>query len=135
MRAQEVLGIEFYGQGEAARLANRVSEQLRLIDENLNLSVSTRSIADAEQKLGRDECQMTELKQCVEELRAKADARLELEERRDNLAEFLADPIFLERKRWDRERNWVQGRQDFVQTVLEVLPESMPSPTDVSIDN
>ena len=134
MRAQEVLGIEFYGQGEAARLANRVSEQLRLIDENLELSVPTDSIADAEQRLERDEYQVTELKQCVEELRAKAAARLQLEERRDNLAEFLADPIFLERKRWDRERNWVQSRQDFVQAVLEALPESMPSPTDVSIE-
>ena len=134
LRAQEILGVEFYGQGEAARLANRVSEQLRLIDENLDLSVPMDSIADAERRLERDEYQVTELQQCVEELRAKAAARLQLEERRENLAEFLADPIFLERKRWDRERSWVQGRQDFVQAVLEDLPESMPSPTDVSIE-
>ena len=32
---------EFYGQGEAARLADRVGEQMRLIDENLDLSTSS----------------------------------------------------------------------------------------------
>ena len=36
IRPLDILGIEFYGQGEVARLADRVDEQLRLIDENLD---------------------------------------------------------------------------------------------------
>ena len=41
LRPLDVLGVEFYGQGEAARLADRASEQMRLIDENLDHSLST----------------------------------------------------------------------------------------------
>ena len=134
IRPLDVLGIEFYGQGEAARLANRVGEQLRLIDENLDHSVSTDIIAAAERDLTTDEDLLTGHKQSVEKLRVKAAARPQLEARRDRLAESLADPIFAERTRWDRERVWVQGRQDWVQAVIDILPESMPSRADVPIN-
>ena len=134
VRPLDVLGIEFYGQGEAARLADRVGEQLRLIDENLDHSVSTDIIAATERDLTRDEDLLTEHKNGVEELQVKAAARPQLEARRDRLAESLADPIFAERTRWDRERTWVQGRQDWVQAVIDILPESMPSNTDVPIN-
>ena len=134
MRPLEVLGIEFYGQGEAARLANRVDEQLRLIDENLDLSVPTASISEAEQHLARGEDQLIKHKRRLEELRVEAATRPRLEERRDNLAKSLADPIFAERSRWDREREWVQGQQDWVQSILKSLPESIPTRTVGSID-
>ena len=134
MRPPDVLGIEFYGQGEAARLADRVGEQLRLIDENLDHSVSTDIVTAAERDLTRDEDLLTEHKQGVEKLRVKAAARPQLEARRDRLAESLADPIFAERTRWDRERIWVQGRQDCVQAVIDIFPESMPSRADVPIN-
>ena len=47
VRPSEVLSIEFYGQGEAARLADRVDEQLRLVDENLDLSVFETAVMEA----------------------------------------------------------------------------------------
>ena len=134
MRPLDVLGIEFYGQGEAARLANRVHEQLRLIDENLDHSDATASIAEAEQQLTADENQLVHHKQRLEELCVDVAARPQLEERRDRLAKFLEDPIFAERGRWDRERTWVQGQQDWVQAILDSLPTSIPPRTDVLID-
>ena len=134
LRPSDVLGIEFYGQGEAARLADRVGEQMRLIDENLDHSISTATIAEAERELMRDETQVIKQKRRVEKLRDEAVARPQLEARRDHLAKSLADPIFAERNRWDHERTWVQGRQDWIQAVLNILPESIPSPTDVPID-
>ena len=134
MRPLDVLGIEFYGQGEAARLADRVHEQLRLIDENLDHSDATALIAEAEQQLTVGENQLIEHKQRLEELRVEAATRPQLEERRDRLAKSLADPIFAERTRWDRERTWVQRQQDWVQAILDSLPTSIPPCTDVPID-
>ena len=134
LRPQDVLGTEFYGQGEAARLADRVGEQMRLIDENLDLSVLAATIAEAERELIGDENQVIDLKQSLEKLQVEAATRPQLEERRDRLAETLADPIFDDRKRWDRERVWVQGRQDWVQAISDNLPRSMPSRTGVPID-
>lgn len=134
LRTTDILGIEFYGQGEAARLADRVSEQLRLIDENLDHSIATATIEEAERKLIKNENQVIEHKQAVERLRVEAAARRQLEARRDHLAGSLADPIFAERSRWDYERTWIQERQDYVQATLDLLPESMPSPIDVPID-
>ena len=134
LRPQDVLGTEFYGQGEAARLADRVGEQMRLIDENLDLSTFNAAIAEAGRELIGDENQMIELKQRVEKLQVEAAARPQLEERRDRLAETLDDPIFDDRKRWDSERVWVQGRQDWAQAVSDNLPRSMPSRTDIPID-
>ena len=134
LRPLDVLGIEFYGQGEAARLADRVDEQMRLIDENLDHSASKDAIAKAERELNRGEKQVIEHKERLENLRVEAVERPLLEGRRDRLAESLADPIFAERTKWDLERIWVQGRQDWVQDVFKVLPESMPSRMDVPID-
>ena len=134
MRPPDVLGIEFYGQGEAARLSDRVGEQLRLIDENLDHSEAMASIAEAEKELTDGENQLVEHKQRLEKLRVEAATRPELEQRRNRLAKSLSDPIFTDRTRWDRERNWVQGRQDWVMTVLDSLPESMPPRSEVPID-
>lgn len=134
MRPQDVLGIEFYGQGEAARLADRIGEQMRLIDENIDLSEPTEIISETEWELNEEERQVLELEKRAEQLRGEAAARFELEERRDRLAETLADPIFAERNRWDSEQNWMQQRQHWVQSVLDKLPGSLPSRSDVPID-
>ena len=134
MHPQDVLGVEFYGQGEAARLADRDKEQLRLIDENLNHSDAINAIAEAEHELATDESRLIECMEKVDKLRVEEATRQRLEERRDSLAESLADPIFSERSRWDRERTWVQGRIDWVKDLLDSQPESMPLRTDVSIN-
>jgi DNA repair ATPase RecN len=134
MRPLDVLGIEFYGQGEAARLANRVDEQMRLIDENLDHSDAESSIADAEQQLASDEKQLVRHKKGLEELRVEAATLPQLEERRNRLAQSLADPIFAERTRWDRERTWIQGQQDWVQDILDSLPGSIPTRSQLPID-
>ena len=128
IRPLEVLDIELFGQGEAARLAARVEEQLRLIDENLNHADSLIAIDEAEKELIRDENQIIEYKLRVEELQVEAAVRPKLEIRRDHLRESLDDPIFDERQRWDQERAWVQGQLDWVRKVLASLPESVPSP-------
>ena len=133
-RPLDVLGIEFYGQGEAARLADRVDEQLRLIDENLDHSVTTALIAEANQQLKEGENQLIEHKKRLEELCAEAATRPQLEERGGRLAQSLADPIFDERTRWDRERTWMQEEQDWIQDVLGCLPESIPMRSDLPFD-
>ena len=133
-RPLDVLGIEFYGQGEAARLADRVDEQLRLIDENLDLSDITASIAEAEEQLTMGENQLVVHKQRLDELRDEVSDRPQLEERRDRLAQSLDDPVFAERTRWDRERTWLQEQQDWIQDRLDCLPESIPIRSDLSID-
>ena len=86
MCPRDVLGIEFYGQGEAARLADRVDEQMRLIDENLDHSATTASITKAEEELKAGEKQLIGHNQDLEKLRVEAAARSQLEERRDQLA-------------------------------------------------
>ena len=134
MRPLDLLGIEFYGQGEVAKLADRVDEQLRLIDENLDHSSATASIAEAEQQLEVDEKQLLEHKQRLEELLADAATRPQLEARRDRLNNSLEDPIFADRTRWDRERDWLQIQQDWVQAVLDSLPGSLPGRIDPPID-
>ena len=134
LRPLDVLGIEFYGQGEVAQLADQVDEQLRLIDENLDHYGAMATIAESESDLTENESQLVEYKQRLEELRVEAAGRLDLEQRQQRLAESLADPIFADRTRWDRERTWVQGRQDWVKSVLESLPESILPCTEVPID-
>ena len=134
MCPQGVLGIEFYGQGEAARLANRVDEQLRLIDENLDHSDTTASIAEAEKQLAIGETQLIERKKRFDELCVEAAEGPQLEARRNRLAQSLEDPIFDERTRWDRERTWMQEEQDWIQDVLGCLPESIPMRSDLPID-
>ena len=131
LRPLEVLDIELFGQGEVSRLAARVEEQLRLIDENLDHTDSLVAIDEAEKELIRDEKQIIGYKEQIEKLQVRAASRPKLEERRDQLRESLADPIFVERQRWDVERSWVQGQLDWVKTVLDSLPESVPLPNDL----
>ncbi|MCY3991308.1 MAG: AAA family ATPase [Caldilineaceae bacterium] len=137
MRPYEALGIEFYGQGEAARLADRVDEQLRLIDEHLDLATHEAVIVDAEQELSRGETQIIEYQQAVEELQVRAARRPKLEEHRDQLRESLDDPIFVERQKWDRGAAWMEARQDLVKELLEDLPEfvQLPDDLDFSIED
>ena len=133
-RPLEILGVEFYGQGEAARLADRVDEQLRLIDENLDHSSAMTTIAQVEHQLKVDEQKLIDHEQHLEGLRVEAAARTKLEQRRDQLNSSLADPVFADRKRWDRERTWVQARQDWIQSTLASLPVSVKPPTNVTVD-
>ena len=128
MRPQDVLSIEFYGQGEVAQLANHVDEQMRLIDENLDHSDAYALIKDAEGKLDSGEERLIERKSRLEDLRVEIASLADLEERRTQLAESLDDPIFKERTRWDREYNWIKGQQDWVEGLLDSLPKSVQSP-------
>ena len=134
MRPQDVLGIEFYGQGEVAQLASRANEQMRLIDENLDHSTAHDTITDAEQQLASGEKQLVDRKEELEELRVEAATLPDLVERRRRLAESLADPIFRERTRWDREKAWIQAHQDWVQQMLDALPASVPTRSEFAIE-
>ena len=122
----DVLGIEFYGQGEAAQLANRVHEQLRLIDENLDHSDSWSLITEAEEQLAVGENKLIQHKQRLERLYVEVAKRSPLEERRDHLAKSLADPIFEARSRWDRERQWLERQLAWVKVVQSSLPGTIP---------
>ena len=122
----DVLGIEFYGQGEAAQLANRVHEQLRLIDENLDHSDSWSLITEAEEQLAVGENKLIQYKQRLERLYVEVAKRSPLEERREHLAKSLADPIFEARSRWDRERQWLERQLAWVKVVQSSLPGTIP---------
>ena len=133
----DVLGIEFYGQGEAVRLANRVHEQLRLIDENLDHSDSWSLITEAEEQLAVGENKLIQHKQRLERLYVEVAKRSPLEERRDHLAKSLADPIFEARSRWDRERQWLERQLAWVKVVQSSLPGTIsqqPNDADFVID-
>ena len=130
----DVLSVEFYGQGEVAQLANRVDEQMRLIDENLDHSVVNSTIADAEGQLISGEKLLVESKKKLEELYAEAATLPGLEERRARLARSLEDPVFAERTRWDHEGTWIQGHQDWVREALDTLPDSEPTRSKFTID-
>lgn len=134
LRPIDVLGVEFYGQGEVARLADRVEEQMRLIDENLDYSEDYNSIVNAELELKTGEEQLVQHKQRLEELRVKVASRPRLEERRNHLLQSLSDPVFEERTRWDQERTWLQGQQDWLQSILNELPLSISTYSDISIE-
>ena len=134
LRPMDLLGIEFYGQGEVSRLANRVNEQLRLIDENLDHSEAKSLTGETEEQLAAGENQLIEYKHRLENLCAVVANRPQLEANRKRLAKSLADPIFSDHSRWGRERSWIQGRQDWVEAALGRLPESMPSLTDVPVE-
>ena len=125
---RDVLGIEFYGQGEVSRLADRVDEQLRLVDETLDHSSAMSMIASIQQQLVADEARLLGQQEALEKLRVETSARSRLEERRKELAESLAHPIFAERNRWERDRIWLQGQRDWVQIILDGLPESLSQP-------
>ena len=133
-RPLDVLGIEFYGQGEVARLADRVDEQLRLIDENLDHSDAAVAISEIERKLKTGEEQLVELKRCLEKLGIEAAKRPQLEASLCHLTQSLAAPIFQERTRWDREHEWVQEQQDWVERAMDSLPVTIPARTSVNID-
>ena len=133
----DVLGIEFYGQGEAVRLANRVHEQLRLIDENLDHSDSWSLITEAEEQLAVGENKLIQHKQRLERLYVEVAKRSPLEERRDHLAKSLADPIFEARSKWDRERQWLERQLAWVKVVQSSLPGTIsqqPNDADFVID-
>ena len=134
LRPLDVLGIEFYGQGEVVRLADRVDEQLRLIDENLDHSVAGALVEAAEEQLLANEEQLLNYGQRLETIRAAAAARPQLEERRGNLAKSLEDPIFEERSRWDSERIWMERQEEWVKDILCGLSESIPPRPEDSID-
>ena len=130
----DVLAIEFYGQGEVAHLADRVDEQMRLIDENLDHSSADAAIARLDRDLEDGEKRLIDLCHTLENLRAEAATRPRLETRRDRLSESLAHPVFAERSRWDRERTWINGRQDWLKDIITRLPVSIPPLPEVSVD-
>ena len=131
---QDVMGIEFYGQGEAAWLATRVDEQLRLIDDNLDVSEIEDAIAQAEQQLTTDEGRLIECKAKLVELVADAATRPHLETNHEHLGQSLADPIFEERAKKDKEKDWILGQQQWIDLALEGLPTELPARTQFDID-
>ena len=134
LRPLDVLGVEFYGQGEVALLADRVNEQLRLIDENLDHSESTDSIARVQKNLIDNELDQLKFTQEIEELRVEAAKEPALEARRCTLENSLADPIFKERTIWDDELVWINKQVDWIKNALSQLPESIPPPLDSPVD-
>ena len=130
----DILPIEFYGQGEVAHLADHVDEQLRLIDENIDNEDLVSSIANLEEELSAGEESLIEANERLERLQAQAAAEPELTVRRNRLSESLADPVFSERARWDRERAWIEGYQDWLQEAIDGFPEQIEPHTEVPLD-
>lgn len=130
----DILPIEFYGQGEVARLADHVDEQLRLIDENIDNEDLVSSIANLEEELSAGEESLIEANDRLEELQAQAAAQPDLTARRNRLSESLADPVFSERTRWDRERAWIEGYQIWLEEAVDGFPESIEPHTEVPLD-
>lgn len=134
LRPIELLDIEFYGQGEVVQLADRVDEQLRLIDENIDHADAVAIIVQSETVLVSCASDLLKYKGQLEGLIEVEATRTELEERRDSLAETLGDPIFAERTRWEQEKGWFDEQQNWVQRVIESLPTSIPVRANIDID-
>ena len=134
LHPSDLLDVEFYGQGEVVHLADRVEEQLRLIDENIDQTEAVATIIQAETNLVSGETDLIAYKEQLEELLEVEATRPELEERRDSLAETLKDPIFAERTRWEQEKRWFDEQQGWIQRVIDDLPASIPMRADIEID-
>ena len=129
LHPQQVLGIEFFGQGEVALLADRVNEQLRLIDENLDHSESLKAIERVQHELNENEIDHLELTEELEDLRVQAAKKPELEKRLEILEGSLADQIFEERSNWDNELVWINKQINWINRALARFPESIVSPS------
>ena len=115
-------------------MADRVEEQMRLIDENIDRADAVDTIVQAETKLVSGASKLIEYKLELEDLLVVEATRSGLEERRDSLAESLDDPIFAERKRWEQEKSWFDEQQDWLQRVSKSLPASIPVRANIEID-
>lgn len=127
LHPSDVLPVEFFGQGEAARLADRVDHQLRLLDENLDLSELSASVAASLRQLDAIEDELLTNAQRLESLQVDAAERAKLETRRDELAKSLSDPIFDERGKWDRERDWLEAHQRWLTQLRTAVSASIPA--------
>ncbi len=134
LRPTDLLDVEFYGQGEVVQLADRVEEQLRLIDENIDRADAVATIVQSETKLVSGASELIKCKRELEDLLVVEATRSDLEERRDSLAESLDDPIFAERKRWEQEKSWFDEQQDWLQRVSKSLPVSIAVRAKIEID-
>ncbi len=134
LRPSDLLDVEFYGQGEVVQLADRVEEQMRLIDENIDRADAVATIVQAETNLVSGASKLIEYKRELEDLLVVEATRSGLEERRDSLAESLDDPIFAERKRWEQEKSWFDEQQDWLQRVSKSLPDAIPVRANIEID-
>ena len=107
---------------------------MRLIDENLNHSDALTSIVEAEKQLAAGEVQLLNHEQRLEDLNEVAANRAQLEARREHLAQTLSDPIFTQRERWDGEETWIRQQQEWLESALDNLPDTMPTRVAVNVD-
>jgi predicted nucleic acid-binding Zn-ribbon protein len=123
---KDVLPVEFYGQGEVANLAKRLEEQLRLIDDNLDL----------EQLKAQEQADMSGAEAIESEITATVGeiARLQdeieklpsLRERAAHLSERLQAPVFTRQELWTREQTFLQTVAEWVDAVEAQIQIDLP---------
>lgn len=123
----DVVPVEFYGQGEVSKLAERADEQLRLIDDNIPdasaIPAEFGLIEKAEQieaELSKSEGEMDALSALIAE-RPKLAADLK------DLSDRLKDPIFERRALWSAEQQYFERAEAWLGQVEAGTKASVPS--------
>jgi histidinol phosphatase-like PHP family hydrolase len=133
---KDVLPVEFYGQGEVANLAKRLHEQLRMIDDNLDLEQlkeqEQADLSDAEvieDEITATAHEVTQLNEQIEKLPS-------LRARAEQLGQRLEAPVFARRELWTREQVFFQAAVEWVDSVEDQLQIDIPDlrlpPVDMS---
>ena len=121
LRPGAVFPVEFYGQGEVANLTKRVDEQLRLIDDNLDLDdLKAQERANEEEAENLEDC-IVRLLDDVAELDEKIGELPELRQRKKYLDKRLTDPIFKKHGLWASERALFQALEAVAKGIRDKL--------------
>lgn len=109
LRPADVMPVEFYAQGEVSRLADQISDQLRLIDDNLDVEGVASSEEAAGNSLSELEQQIDEAISHIDALQTEIASRSGLEERAAALSKSLQDPVFTSHGLWAKEREFLDS--------------------------
>jgi len=122
--------LEFFGQGEVMELARKSEQQLALIDEHINfqtLKIDERGYVD---DLSKTIAEHVGLESRIEELAQVVAEKDGLVARRDYLDRELAAPVFVNRAKWNTEKNAIQWALSEIGRIESELGERSQVPTE-----
>lgn len=127
LHPKDVAHVEFYGQGEASNLTKRVKEQMRLIDENLDIAGLKSDEATNVVAAERLEAEIVSKLEQLDGLESEIVGLSELQERRDYLDGRLSESVFARHTLWTREQVFFKGVEASVAEIGERVDVKLDS--------
>jgi len=124
----EVFPAEFYGQGEVSLLTRNVFEQLRLIDDNLDLNDVQGRILAATEDAQTAEAEILDLLREIEERNLELADLPELIKRQTYLTSRLTAPVFQNREGWQQEQAFVNRAIQAGDQFQQAIPSPIAPP-------